>query len=169
MRAAQKRNGRAKQDILKWGKLTDQVKAKLVGYVKEGLARQTCADLCGLARCTLYDWIAKGEKEPESRYGEFARAIARAEAEAVRRLHVRVEAADPAWLLSRRHPDLYGLPKVRVEASGPNDGPIEFKGELTHKIDFLCDDEDGFRGLFPVIKAATGMRIDPHRNESNGA
>ena len=173
MRAAQKRNGRAKQDIPKWGKLTDQVQAKLVEYVKEGLARQTCADLCGLARCTLYDWIAKGEKEPESRYGDFARAIARAEAEAVRRLHVRVEAADPAWLLSRRHPDLYGAPKVRVETE--LSGSLETKSELKHKITFSCTDEEGLMDLFksiPLVDSTgqliTGKERDNILNGRNG-
>src|SRR5947209_16750377 len=84
---APKRNGRAKRlrpgDPAKWGKLNDQLEAKLVTHIKEGLSYQTCCDLVGLSRATFYNWIARGESEPQRRHGEFARAVARAD-----RLHV---------------------------------------------------------------------------------
>src|ERR1700732_1698109 len=113
---APKRNGRAKRlrpgDPAKWGKLDDHLEAKLVACIEEGLSYQTCCDLVGLSRATFYNWLARAESEPQSRYGAFARAIVRAEAKAVRRLHLRVELSDPKWLLERRHPSLYGPPKL---------------------------------------------------------
>jgi hypothetical protein len=97
----------------------------------------------------------------------------RAEAEAVRRLHVRVEAADPAWLLSRRHPDIYGAPKLRVETE--LSGSLETKSELKHKITFSCTDEEGLMGLFksiPLVDAdgqpITGQERDDILNGRNG-
>jgi hypothetical protein len=50
---------------------------------------------------------------------------------------------------------LYGAPKVRLEASGPDGAPIEIKGRLTHQIEFSCTDEQGFQDLFPVIDSQT--------------
>jgi hypothetical protein len=147
-------------DPEKWGKLTDQLQARLVARIEEGLAFQTCCDLCGLARSTFYEWIDKGQKEPESRHGIFAQAVARAEAEAIRRLHIRVEAADPAWLLSRRHPDLYGPPKTKTETELSGGITMEQKGKF--ELTISCTGEVPVypivdsRTLQPINGAATG-------------
>jgi hypothetical protein len=160
-------------DPNRWGKLTDQLQAELVARIEEGLSYQTCCDLCGLARSTLYEWIAKGEKEPESRHGTFAKAVARAEAEAIARLHARVAITDPKWLLERRHPELYGAPKMRVETE--LSGSLETKSELKHKITFSCTDEEGLMDLFksiPLVDSAgqliTGKERDDILNGRNG-
>jgi hypothetical protein len=175
---APKRNGRAKRlrpgDPAKWGKLDDQLEAKLVTHIKEGLSYQTCCDLVGLPRATFYNWIARGESEPQRRHGEFAKAVARAQAEAVRRLHIRVAITDPKWLLERRHPDLYGAPKMRVETE--LSGSLETKSELKHKITFSCTDEEGLMDLFksiPLVDSTgqliTGKERDDILNGRNGS
>jgi hypothetical protein len=116
---APKRNGRAKRlrpgDPAKWGKLDDRLEAKLIAHIKEGLSYQTCCDLVGLSRATFYNWIARGESEPQGPYGAFVKAVAAANAKACRELHIAVKRVDPKWLLERRFPAEYPSPKLRTE------------------------------------------------------
>lgn len=132
---APKRNSRTKQlrpgDPAKWGKLDDRLEAKLVAHIKEGLSYQTCCDLVSLSRATFYNWIARGESEPQSRYGAFARAIAKAGAEACRALHIAVRRSDPKWILERRFPKDYPSPRLRAETEVSGSVQLEAPPKFT--------------------------------------
>src|SRR5260221_6971114 len=101
-------NGRAKR--LRPGqpalvcKLDNRLEAKFCEYVKEGLPYESCAALVGISKQTFYSWRNRGEAEPDSRYGQFAQAVELANAEAMRRLHNTVKAANPLFILERRWP-----------------------------------------------------------------
>jgi hypothetical protein len=169
---APKRIGQAKRlrpgDPAKWGKLDDRLQAKLIAHIKEGLSYQTCCDLVGLSRATFYNWIARGESDPQSRHGAFARAIAKAGAQACRALHTAVQRSDPKWILERRFVNDYGPPKLKTatELTVPGGGPVAIAcrlllGHLIIDVIFggpdvgrvsVADFEDGLHG--DVFKVA---------------
>jgi predicted DNA-binding transcriptional regulator AlpA len=167
---APKRNGRTKRlrpgDPAKWSKLDARLEAKLVAHIKEGLSYQTCCDLVSLSRATFYNWIARGESEPQSRYGAFATAIARAEAVAVRRLHIRVAASNPQWILERRHPALYGPPKQRLETelSAAGGAPVA-TNPFTVIVKCTATEQDH---EYQVVDGETGLpvadQLNPYKN-----
>jgi hypothetical protein len=109
--------------------------------------------------------MQRGRAEEGTRYAEFVAAVNRAEADAVRRLHIRVAASNPQWILERRHPTLYGPPKTRVETelTGADGGPIEMetKGGEPYKVIISCTDVEGLKNLFPIISSQTGQPIEP--------
>jgi len=62
------------------------------------------------ARDLLQLELREGESDPQSRHGAFARAIAKAGAQACRALHTAVQRSDPKWILERRFVNDYGPP-----------------------------------------------------------
>jgi hypothetical protein len=58
------------------------------------------------------------------RYAAFNRAVAAANAQAIRKLHGAVAISNPLWILERRWPELYGPPKLRTELPGPSNGTL---------------------------------------------
>jgi hypothetical protein len=103
-------------------KLDDALERKLCKFIREGLSYETCCDLAGIGRQTFYDWEKRARENPESRYGQFERAVRQANAEAIRTLHGEARKSNPLWVLERRFPELYGPPKLRTELSGPSSG-----------------------------------------------
>jgi hypothetical protein len=104
-------------------KLDDALERRFCRLVREGLSYERCTDLVGISRQTLYDWLNRGSAEPETRYGRFERAVRRANAQAVRKLHNEVRKSNPQWILERRFSE-YAPPRSRTEISGPEGGPI---------------------------------------------
>lgn len=89
----------------------DTVQA-LLEAVDAGNYIETAAELAGLSKVTVYDWLKKGDagQEPFKAFANaLKRAQARAEAQAVR--NVRLAGKDPRFwaaemtFLERRHPD----------------------------------------------------------------
>jgi|ERR1700730_4208980 hypothetical protein len=105
-------------------KLDDALERKLCKFIREGLSYETCCDLAGIGRQTFYDWEKRARENPESRYGQFERAVRQANAEAIRTLHGEARKSNPLWVLERRFPELYGPPKLRTELSGPSSGTL---------------------------------------------
>jgi hypothetical protein len=137
------------------GQLDDQLEAKLVAHIKEGLSYQTCCDLVGLSRATFYNWIARGESEPQGRYGAFARAIAKAGAEACRALHTAVRRSDPKWILERRFPHDYPSPRLRAETELSRSVQLETPPKYTVKISIPEQEWGQWRELtakYPIKK-----------------
>jgi hypothetical protein len=109
-------------------KLCDAIEKRLCGYVREGLSIEVCCDLAGISRSVYYLWRDKGLEEAEAgqhgRYAAFNRAVAAANAQAIRKLHGAVAVSNPLWILERRWPEMYGPPKLRAELSGPSNGTL---------------------------------------------
>jgi hypothetical protein len=78
----------------------------------------------------------------------------------VRLLHIRVAESNPQWILERRHPDVYGPPKLRTETelSGPGGAPIS----VSHfTVIINCSGE---APEFPVVDSETGLPVPENEN-----
>jgi hypothetical protein len=128
-------------------KLDAKLQQKFCKHVREGLSFETVCALCRVGRATFYQWMQRGRAEEGTRYAEFAAAVERAEADAVRTLHIRVAASNPQWILERRHPSLYGPPKLKTETelTGPGGGPV-MKGN-PYTVSITCNSP---RVAFPI-------------------
>jgi hypothetical protein len=147
-------------------KLDAKLKQKFCKHVREGLSFETVCALCRVGTATFYQWMQRGRAEEGTRYAEFVAAVERAEADAVRHLHIRVAASNPQWILERRHPTLYGPPKLRTETelSGPDGGALEMKTKdaTPYRVIISCTDDEGLKNLFPIIESQTGQPIEPN-------
>jgi hypothetical protein len=121
-------------------KLSLKVQRKFVKHVREGLAFETVCALSSISRATFYSWMQRGRAEPGTRYAEFEAAVQRAEADAVRCLHIRIATSRPEWILERRHPALYGPPKQRLETelSGSGGAPIPIDTTARYTVKVTC-------------------------------
>jgi transposase-like protein len=112
-------------------KLTEALVRDIAEAVAEGMTYTLAAQLHGVTRKTLYNWLKAGEDaDGESPEAEFLHALKKAEAEGARVQLRRVRGGEMnwqsgAWLLERRFRDDYGAPKVKHEHSGKDGGPIE--------------------------------------------
>jgi transposase len=145
-------------------KLDDSLERKFTALVREGLSYERCCDLCAVSRQTFYDWVSRGTAEPESRYGRFERAVRKANAQAVRKLHNDIRKSNPQWILERRFPSEYGPPKLRTET------------ELTGKIDVepagkwdLTISCTGEIPVYPVVDSRTLQPIQSNDADGNSA
>ena len=63
-------------------KLNAQRAQQICDYVAQGHTREVAAQACGIVSTTLYRWMKRGERQPDGPYGEFCRALKRADLEA---------------------------------------------------------------------------------------
>jgi transposase len=103
-------------------KLTDATQKSIVDAVRAGNHIKTAAAAAGVGLRTVYDWLERGEKEPDSVYADFALALNAACAEAEMEMLASVRAGGPAargnaWALERRFPKHWGseMGKTRLE------------------------------------------------------
>ena len=113
---------------------TDAVGAAIIDAVRSGLPVRFAAAKGGIGWRTVYDWLDRGENNPD-RYPDLAAWAAlfrEAEAEYASQELARIDAdaaADSnawkarAWKLEKRFPREFGS-KVALEHSGPDSGPI---------------------------------------------
>lgn len=111
-------------------KLNAQTQEKICQAIRGGNYAVVAARYAGISTKTYYAWLERGEREPNSIYGEFLHAIKDAEstAEVQAVAEVRLAGreswqASMTWL-ERKFPDRWGR-REKVEHSGPNDGPIQ--------------------------------------------
>lgn len=82
--------------------------------IAAGCDFQTAARLAKVDRRTLYNWRRRGKKESSGVYHELALALDRADADFIAaqlaniQRHSRLAWQASAWLLERRHPELFG-------------------------------------------------------------
>ena len=104
-------------------KLTPSLIKKVCKHVEDGLKYVDACMISGISESAFYDWQARGEKEPDTIYGEFLAAIKRAQ---VVRKAVLLEKLDRigeehwqsvAWRLERGFPDEFGKTKVEHEGT----------------------------------------------------
>jgi len=112
------------------GKFTAARRAAVVEALGKGHGLSTAAGIAGIDRRTLYNWLNRGDKNPEGTYGQFARDCAEAEAKAADVAIGAIAKAMPDdWraameYLSRRRPDEWGKAE-RHEVTGKAGEPIK--------------------------------------------
>ena len=91
-------------------KLNAQRAQQICDYVAQGHTREVAAQACGIVSTTLYRWMKRGERQPDGPYGEFCRALKRADLEAelacLRQIKEAAQNGDwraAAWMLERRY------------------------------------------------------------------
>ena len=102
---------------------------QICDYLAQGHTREVAAQACGIVSTTLYRWMKRGERQPDGPYGEFCRALKRADLEAelacLRQIKEAAQNGDwraAAWMLERRYPEKWGRRRARRS---------EGEGELT--------------------------------------
>ena len=63
-------------------KLNAKRAQQICDYVAQGHTREVAAQACGIVSTTLYRWMKRGERQSDGPYGEFCRALKRADLEA---------------------------------------------------------------------------------------
>ena len=96
---------------------TERMK-RLFEAVGLGLPMTSCCGYAGIGYQTFYSWMKKGEEQPDSKYGDFAREIGRLKAEVVKKYVETIEKVatdpnDPNWkaaieFLKHRFPETWG-------------------------------------------------------------
>jgi transposase len=130
-------------------KLTAKTQEVIVSAIAAGNYMETAAQAAGIDKTTLYNWLRRGEEEPESIYSNFLHAVEKAKAEAEERdLKVITQAAHDgswqaaAWKLERRTPHKWGRVN-RTEISGPEGKPVEVRTSVEAILEALgVDDAD---------------------------
>ena len=151
-------------------RLTPEIQAKVVMYLKRGNYVETAAALAGVSRNAIKEWIRRGnDPHAPKKYRDFLGAVDAAIAEAEDRDIGRIdqaaagwrEARDDkgnlimparapnwkaaAWRLERRHPRRWAN-KERLELTGADGGPIKVDEKaLDQKI-------ERFAGLLGFVK-----------------
>jgi hypothetical protein len=107
-------------------KLTDELQAEIVNYLKTGNYIETACALAGISKSTFYSWLNKGKNSTRTnKYSRFTDAVERAQAWAEARLVALIskkaektwQAA--AWLLERKHPSKWS--RNRKEEQKPEE------------------------------------------------
>lgn len=134
-------------------RLTEAVEELIVQLVGGGAYLKTAAQFAGVHRETIRRWRKRGEtdlqRSNESPYAAFARALARAEAQAEATRVLRILAAGEndwranAWFLERRYPARWGAhPKVNsaVEVDARVPRSLMLDPPLAQVADALLDE-----------------------------
>ena len=125
-------------------KLTPELQDRVVQALRVGNYATVAIQYAGISEHTYYEWLVRGEREPGSIYGEFFRAVRKAEADAEVEGVAIIEQAGRkewqarAWLLERKYPYKWGRFE-RQEHTG--------QGELVIRIAREGDDDATVRGL----------------------
>ena len=143
-------------------KYSEGVGQRIVVEIRRGLAVKFAAALAGVGEQTLRDWLAKGEAEsPPDADGPlvaFAELYRSAEAEYAAQELASIDGEvgegkgdwkRTAWKLEKRFPKEFG-PRVALEHSGPNGGPIEINDARARILALVArGDEPGAEGDDP--------------------
>lgn len=78
-------------------KFNEEICKELCQLHQEGLPRTSCADIVGINRRTLYDWLKKGENAKSGKYREFYLNWQKASA-LYEREHLQQIRGSPSWL-----------------------------------------------------------------------
>lgn len=112
-------------------KLNAATRDAIVEYVTAGMPKGIAAEAAGIGKSTFFDWIKRGEAEPDSDFSDFSDAIKKAYAEAaVRNLAIIQLAAKTnwqaaAWYLERTRPDEFGRRTRSDVTLGARDGEAD--------------------------------------------
>jgi hypothetical protein len=105
------------------GKLTDELEEEICKLIR---GQMTLTDACawvGINRTCVWEWRTKGQAHPESRYGQFERAIEKAymvaKAYLIRGVAQHPDVRGKLFILKNRYPDEF-RDRIVQEMSGPN-------------------------------------------------
>lgn len=92
--------------------LNEHVEAAIIERIQAGMPVGFAAQAAGITHQTLNNWKRRGQREPETIYGQFFSAIKKAEAELMFQCLVSVRLGDKgwqscAWILERKWPELW--------------------------------------------------------------
>lgn len=93
--------------------LTPEILEAVGLLLSEGHYKETVADFLGISRMTWWNWEQRGEREPDSVYGEFLYVVKKASAAAEILLFRGIRAGfdgwqSKAWIMERRFPQRWG-------------------------------------------------------------
>ena len=108
-------------------KLTDILEEKLCALIQKQLTLTDACDVLEVNRTTVWEWRSLGQRDPESRYGQFERQITKAYALAksslIRDIARHPDLKGKIFLLKNRYPTEY-RDRVCQEINGPEGAPI---------------------------------------------
>jgi hypothetical protein len=144
-------------------KLTDEVQEKICNAVSAGQTFECAASLVHIDRATLADWRMRGQQEPDSRYGEFNRALEAAllasEAMLVHAIISNDDWKAKKWILKNRFPDRY-KERVISELSGPGGTPIPMDMGTRFTVNVNCPPSPD-EPEEEIVDGETGEPLDP--------
>lgn len=118
-------------------KLTPDVREKLLTAIRAGNYRRPACKFAGITDRVLRMWLERGEKQPGSVYGAFARELHAAEEMAEIRAVGFIAAAArndwkaAGWYLERKFPKRWGRRDARaLTVSGVGGGPVALDAKV---------------------------------------
>jgi hypothetical protein len=113
----------------KMAKFNEQICEELCALHSEGLPQKSCADLVGIDRKTLYNWIQKGKNAKRGKYREFyinwIRASAKYEREHLNHISDSSSWMAHQYLLQVKDPETYVVAeKQEMEANLKTDASV---------------------------------------------
>ena len=115
--------------------------------IRTGCPLGVAASTANIERCTLYNWKKRGKAQPTGIHGDLVRAMAQAEddfiSDNLKNLqgHSKLTWQTSAWLLERRHPELFAKITDRREMDDLKKEVQAIRGEMAaHSIARLADD-----------------------------
>jgi hypothetical protein len=136
--------------------LTPEVQKLFIRALKRCFYVETAGAYCGLCRKTVRNWLRRGRREPDTIYGEFVRAIEKAESytevdclSAIKKIGKGSRGRPGqwtalAWLLERSRPERWGDAKKLMRAMAEK--MKEMAGEIEALRTHLGDAGSGVRG-----------------------
>lgn len=128
-------------------KFSEDIVKKLCAERESGISITDCADLCGVSRKTLYNWIDKGKNARSGKYRDFYERFEKANADFKKSLVDDIKKdktwQSSAWLLERTFPEQYGKKDkldMRANVKSKNDLSVYFSDEQIAEA--LRDEDD---------------------------
>lgn len=98
---------------------TDATREAILATLRQGNFRESAARAAGISPRTLQLWLSRGRREKRGAFGDFFRAVLRAEMDAeslvVAKLHSSPDLNHAKWWLERRFPQRWSLKVRRLE------------------------------------------------------
>lgn len=120
-------------------KFNEQICEELCLYHSEGLPQKTCADLVGIDRKTLYNWIQQGKKARSGKKRDFylrwIKAAAKYEREHINQISDSTSWLAHQYLLQVKDPETYVVAdKQEMETT------LKADANINADVDFTSDD-----------------------------
>jgi hypothetical protein len=109
------------------GKLTDELEEEICKLIRGQMSLTDACAWVGISRVAVWEWRARGQAEPESRYGQFDRAIEKAytvaKAYLIRGIAQHSDVKGKIFILKNRYPEEF-RDRIVQEVSGPGGASV---------------------------------------------